>query len=148
MGKVLNFRPGNEIAVFCSGTRVRSSTRWPWNWPLKKIKECVTVGVGCWDCAERVMQTISFLVLHPLQQRLLSSVTSHEPPHLSSLQSLCLHPVPVLSLSFIAEPVPAFQSSASRLQTEGRRPCPNMRGWEGGLGSCGLEGRLIAHLPR
>lgn len=105
------------------------------------------MGVGCRDCSERVMQAISFSALNPLQQFLLLPVTSHEPPHLSLLQSLCLHPVPVLSLSFIVEPVPAFQSSASGLRTEGRRPCPNVErmGERGGV--LGLDGQLITHLP-
>lgn len=117
--------------------------------PIKKMEEYVTVGIGCQGNVLRGPRKPFFLSIYPpLQQLLPSPATSPEPPCPSSPQNLCLHLVPILFLSFIAEHTPAFQSSARNLRAEYRRPCPNMEKiWGRGVGSCGLEGQFIAVSP-
>lgn len=151
VGKVLNFRPGDETAVFHSGTQVRKSTRWPWkhmNWPLKKMRECVSVGVGCWDCSERVMQAISFSALHPLQQFLLSSVTSHEPPPLPCSRASASNPYqfsPCPLLLSLSQPIRALLADCGQRRGD---LAPMWRGGERRVGFSGHQGQFIAHLSR
>lgn len=108
----------------------------------------MTVGVGCWDCSERVMQAISFSAFHSLQQFLLSlspPMSLHTLPRYRASVSIPYQFSPCPLLLSLFQP---FRAQPADCGQRGGDLVPVWRGWERGVGSCGLEGHLIAHLPR